>query len=169
MTDSLPPDTRCAPSLPARPIALRRPAPLDPFDAEVELQLAACRRHGVRAGVIVLRLKGAAALAEQHGASFMGSLGDIARQRLRHRLRHVDRIARISDDTFGVALFDARPNTCPAIEQRLREELSAPYCVDDHLVSVQAVSGVALARGLGGVAADLIHAADAACRAQAAA
>ena len=142
----------------------RRPAPLTAFDAEVELQLAACRRHGVKVAVTFLRLEGWHHLAAEHGDALMQSLAEVVQQRLQGRLRHVDRVARVSDDTFGVALFDARPNTLAAIETRLRCELSLPYRLGEVLATMTVVTGSAMGRRLGSAAPDLIRQAADACR-----
>jgi predicted signal transduction protein with EAL and GGDEF domain len=128
--------------------ASRRLAPgsaHEPFGAQVELQLATCRRHGVGMGVTWIRLLGLAEVGEQLGLGAQRQLVESAQQRLQGRLRHVDKVCAVALDTFGVALFDVRPQVMPGIEQRLHRELSSPYRIGGEIVQLQVLVGSALA------------------------
>ena len=150
---------------PARPDP-RRPA-LDsahePFSAQVELQLATCRRHNVGVGVTWIRLVGLADIGEQFGLGAQRQLVESALQRLQGRLRHVDKVCAVALDTFGVALFDVRAQVMPAIEQRLQRELSAPYRVGDEVVQLQVLIGSALSPQADVAAVKLMQRAAEAC------
>ena len=157
----LPPVSQPVPSAaPTRVHTVSRPSPPAPFDAEVELQLAACRRHGVKAGVIFLRLRNLDALGATPGSELLKPLADVVHQRLHSRLRRVDRLARVDADTFGVALFDARADVLPTIEARLRGELERPVRLGDQLLTLEVESGTSIGHRIGTTAADLIRRAE---------
>jgi predicted signal transduction protein with EAL and GGDEF domain len=148
----MPPEHRLPPSPGMPQPALQRPAgrrglltpASEPFGALVELQLATCRRHGVGTGVVWIRLVGVEALAEDLGPGGQRQLLESVQQRLQGRLRHVDKVCAVAQDTFGVALFDARPGVMQGIEQRLHRELSAAYRVGGEIVSLQVMVGSSL-------------------------
>jgi predicted signal transduction protein with EAL and GGDEF domain len=135
------------PGAPQRAAATRRAITSlahEPFGAQVELQLATCRRHGVGMGVTWIRLLGLAEIGERHGLGAQRQLVESVQQRLQGRLRHVDKVCAVALDTFGVALFDVREPVVPGIERRLHRELSSPYRIGGEIVQLQVLVGSAL-------------------------
>lgn len=164
-TEPRTPPSTSFPGAPQRP-ASRRPqlGPAhEPFGAQVELQLATCRRHGVGTGVTWIRLLGLAEVGEQQGLGAQRQLVESVQQRLQGRLRHVDKVSPVALDTFGVALFDVRQQVMPGIEQRLHRELSAPYRIGGELVQLQVMVGSALSPQANLSAVELMRSAAEAC------
>ncbi len=138
----------------------------EPFSSLVDRQLTACRRYDAGLAVLFIHMDGLLGVGERHGTALQRTLLDTAWQRLQKRVRSVDMITRIGDDTFGAALFDVGDRAVGAIEARLFDELSAPYRVGSLVVELTAVTGSAVFPGGGAVATDLVRRAAQASRAK---
>jgi diguanylate cyclase (GGDEF)-like protein len=65
-------------------------------------------------------------------------------KRLRHTLRDSDTVSRHGGDEFVVLLKDPRPDMVPSLAQRLLDEVSRPYVVDDRELVLTASMGISL-------------------------
>lgn len=71
-------------------------------------------------------------------------LAEVAR-RLEHCVRQVDSISRVIKDTFVILLAQlTKPETAAIISQRILQELSQPFQIDDHELYITACIGISL-------------------------
>lgn len=140
---------------------------LSQFAVLLERQLGECRRHGLRAAVLLLEVELAdapvsAAAAEVPGAqgraqeALLQALGT----RLRARVRGGDVVARVGERQFGVVLVDAGRDEAETVRARLHKALCGPYGVETQRLYALLRMGRAVYRESGRSAMELLQVAE---------
>lgn len=115
------------------------------FLDRVRQALASARRHRLGAGVIALDLDGFRAINERLGHDAGDRLLGIIAERLGHRLRETDTIARFDADSFAVLIENLqRPEDAALVVQKLMEVIEAPTALAGEVLRPTASFGVAL-------------------------
>ena len=121
------------------------------------------RRHGHRVGLIFLDFDGFKDVNDTHGHDAGDRLLREIGQRLQKALREGDRVARFAGDEFLVTLTQVKDrNEGSVVARNLLAAFSAPFELDEHVVTTSASIGVAFFPDDAADATDLLRRADAA-------
>lgn len=143
-----PDDPRAARPLPCAP-------PMAVLDDDAQLvdavgrELAACRREGLRASVLVIE-------PTDVWPPLRPLLAEALAQRLHGRVRGTDRVARVGHQRFAVVLMGAGATEAAIVHKRLQGVLGGPYRIGDDTLSVALRIGSAVFRHDGQTAAELL-------------
>ncbi|MFY8119330.1 MAG: diguanylate cyclase domain-containing protein [Roseateles sp.] len=143
---------------------------LSQFAVLLERQLGECRRHGLRAAVLLLEVELAGAPASAAAADGPGGPGAQGRAqdallqalgtRLRARVRGSDVVARVGERQFGVVLVDAGRDEAETVRARLHKALCGPYGVETQRLYALLRMGRAVYRESGRSAMELLQVAE---------
>jgi diguanylate cyclase (GGDEF)-like protein len=125
-------------------------------------QVAAALRQGDRSGaVLMLDLDRFKEVNDTLGHGIGDVLLKSVAERLRRCIREGDTVARLGGDEFAILQNGTDPaREAEALAKRIIEEISAPYVLGGHQVSVGTSIGIALAPGDGTDPDELLKAAD---------
>lgn len=125
--------------------------------------LAAARRNRLGAAVLAIDLDGFKVINDRLGHDAGDRLLTIMAERLSHRLRESDTIARFGADSFGVLLENLqRPEDAALVVQKLIEVIEAPMALAGEVLRISASFGVALYPIDASVPEEILRLADAA-------
>ena len=115
------------------------------FNEQLEHVVAQARRFDRRAAVYAVEIEGAKEIAGKLGGEIGEKLIETALQRLIACARAEDVVGRLGDDKFGVILH-AAPSAASLTQSadRIAENLSTPYVVLGHRLTVGAKVGIGL-------------------------
>lgn len=140
---------------------------LSQFAVLLERQLGECRRHGLRAAVLLLEVELADAPASAAAADGPGAQGRAQEAllqalgtRLRARVRGSDVVARVGERQFGVVLVDAGRDEAETVRARLHKALCGPYGVETQRLYALLRMGRAVYRESGRSAMELLQVAE---------
>lgn len=107
--------------------------------------LAAARRKRLGAAVLVIDLDGFKPINDRLGHDAGDRLLTIVAERLSHRLRESDTIARFGGDSFAVLIENLqKPEDAALVVQKLMEVIEAPMALAGEVLRLSASFGVAL-------------------------
>lgn len=125
--------------------------------------LAAARRNRLGAAVLAIDVDGFKAINDRLGHDAGDRLLTIIAERLSHRLRESDTIARFGGDCFAVLLENLqRPEDAALVVQKLIEVIEAPMALAGEVLRLSASFGVALYPIDASVPEEILRLADAA-------
>lgn len=110
--------------------------------------------------VCVLDLDGFKAVNDHHGHQTGDELLMAAGERFLAAVRSGDTVGRLGGDEFGVIIEDAGPGAATVVAHRLAESMRSPVHVSSGEIATSSSVGVALVRGSGLTADQVLHQAD---------
>ena len=133
------------------------------FQERLEQQIAQARRTGSVLALMFLDLNRFKAVNDTLGHDIGDRLLQAVAGRLRHSVRGSDNVARLGGDEFTVVLEAPTSRAViDAVATKIADELSHPYQIEGHDISVSPSIGIALYRSDGEDPASLMRFADAA-------
>ncbi len=131
------------------------------FLDRLEHALTHLQRDDGQVAVMFLDLDGFKAVNDQFGHEQGDRLLVEIGRRLRACARAGDTVARLGGDEFTILLDDVRhPSVATEVAQRVRETLSYPIMLGEHVTTVTPSIGIALSLGADDRAETMLHAAD---------
>ncbi len=115
------------------------------FLERLEKALETARRNRLGAAVLAIDLDGFRAINERLGFDAGDRLLTIVAERLGHRLRESDTIARLAGDGFAILLENLqRPEDAALVVQKLMQVIEAPMALAGEVLRLSASFGVSL-------------------------
>jgi diguanylate cyclase len=115
------------------------------FLERLRTALASARRNRLGAAVLAVDLDGFRPINDRLGHDAGDRLLTILAERLGHRLREIDTIARLDGDTFAILLENLqRPEDAALVVQKLMQVIEAPMALAGEVLRLTASFGVTL-------------------------
>jgi diguanylate cyclase (GGDEF)-like protein/PAS domain S-box-containing protein len=115
------------------------------FNERLQMELARSERNGMRLALMVVDLDRFKAVNDSYGHHTGDVLLKLVADRLRHRLRKSDTVARMGGDEFTIILPEiSKAEDAVLVADKLSRLLSSPYVLEGQEVQVGASVGVAV-------------------------
>jgi len=115
------------------------------FLQQLQKTLAVCERGGGTVALLVVDLDRFGALHETHGPAVAEQILLQTARRLTGTIRASDTVARLERDTFAIMqVGTAQASDTATLADRILTEMSLPFLVDEHPVTLTASIGIAL-------------------------
>jgi diguanylate cyclase (GGDEF)-like protein len=107
-------------------------------------QLAICNRTKTNLAILYVDLNGFKPVNDAHGHGTGDALLCMVATRLKSAIRESDLAARVGGDEFALILIDTGLAAAQAVAGKLRDSLSASYCIGSLVLKISASIGIAV-------------------------